>query len=66
MKLPPEFGQLHALNSLALSGCSQLILAPGAEVGKPAQTIVAAYVAEEKRKLQLETDIMLTGTDYGA
>ena len=42
-ELPPEFGQLLALTHLFLSGCRQLTLAPGAEEGQPAQTIVAAY-----------------------
>ena len=42
-ELPPEFGQLTALTELGLRGCEQLTLAPGAEEGQPAQTIVAAY-----------------------
>ena len=41
--LPLEIGQLKALTEFDLRDCLQLILAPGAEVGQPAQTIVAAY-----------------------
>eukprot|EP00964_Phaeocystis_antarctica_P016637 scaffold9159_cov44-Phaeocystis_antarctica.AAC.3 len=41
--LPPEIGQLLALTALYLDGCKQLTLAPGANSGHPAQTIVAAY-----------------------
>ena len=43
-ELPPQIGQLLALGYLDLDHCNQLTLAPGAEVGQPAQTIVAAYV----------------------
>ena len=42
-ELPPELGQLLALTDLDIGGCKQLTLAPGAEEGQPAQTIVAAY-----------------------
>ena len=42
-ELPPQIGQLRALTSLFIGGCEQLTLAPGAEEGQPAQTIVAAY-----------------------
>ena len=43
VELPPEFGQLIALTDLNPVGCKQLTLAPGADDGQPAQTIVAAY-----------------------
>ena len=42
-ELPPQVGQLLALTDLGLNRCEQLTLAPGAKVGQPAQTIVAAY-----------------------
>ena len=42
-ELPPEIGQLLALSSLLLYGCKQLTLAPGANAGQSAQTIVSAY-----------------------
>ena len=42
-ELPPQLGLLQALAHLDLRGCQQLTLAPGAEVGQPAQTTVAAY-----------------------
>eukprot|EP00964_Phaeocystis_antarctica_P090471 scaffold57876_cov62-Phaeocystis_antarctica.AAC.5 len=42
--LPPEMiGLLLALTRLSLDRCGQLTLAPGAEEGQPAQTIVAVY-----------------------
>ena len=49
-ELPPQIGQLLALTSVGLRHCEQLTLAPGAEEGQPAPTIVAAYarlLAEE-------------------
>ena len=42
-ELPPQIGQLTALTNLILLNCEQLTLAPGAEEGQPAPTIVAAY-----------------------
>ena len=44
-ELPPQFGQLTALTFLDLEGCKQLNLAPGAEKGQSAPTIVAAYAS---------------------
>ena len=44
-ELPPEIAQLLALSSLLLYGCKQLTLAPGANAGQSAQTIVAAYAS---------------------
>jgi Leucine-rich repeat (LRR) protein len=42
-ELPPQVGQLQALTDLRLWDCEQLTLAPGARVGQPEQTTVAAY-----------------------
>ena len=42
-ELPPEIGLLTALAHLYLDGCDQLTLAPGAERGQRAPTIVVAY-----------------------